>query len=388
VGAPDVIVVGGGIIGMLIAFQARQAGLTALLLERGALGKEASHASAGLLYSRPYPYESVADFRLRASSSEKLIGLVPALSELSGIDIEVYHHPSLHIAYGGDDLERIQKYERHLQAAGLSTKRCTGDDARKLQPGLSPDITAALLTPSVNLEPRRLLLALSSILRQVGVQVRTGCPVVALQVVGARVMGVRTPAEALSSGSVVNAAGSWAATIAGAPEQIPVQPERGEILSLRSDLVRLTHQITMPRYILIPRKDGRIVLGATTALVGYERRFTAGGIARMLQEGTRTVPALAEAAIEEIWTGLRPYSADGYPLVGRSQLEGYYYATGHGRLGIQLAAVTAEAITELLTTGHTSQPISRWDPQRFGMKPSSDSLAVNKETSPARKGPA
>ncbi|MDE2839070.1 MAG: FAD-dependent oxidoreductase, partial [Chloroflexota bacterium] len=201
--------------------------------------------------------------------------------------------------------------------------------------------------------------------RKAGVDVITGCDVQGLQVEEGKVTGVRTANQEYSAGTVVNATGSWGGTLRGAPEHIPVQPERGQMLSLRADSVALTHLINLPQFIIIPRKSGRIVLGATSEKVGYDRRNTAGAIQGMLQAAIQAIPALAEGSIEELWSGFRPFSPDGYPLVGPSALPGYFYAVGHYKLGIQQAPITAEIIRDLVTTGRTSRSISHWDPTRF-----------------------
>ncbi|MDE2931556.1 MAG: FAD-dependent oxidoreductase [Chloroflexota bacterium] len=361
----DVVIVGAGIIGLMIARAVRNAGLSVALLERSEVGKEASWASAGVLMSRPYPYESIADFSLRVEGSEMLLALAPVLVEETGIDIEAVRHPALHLALTADDESNMRALQPQLEGANLGCEFIAPGEVRKRQPEVTLPVRLGMVTSCANIENRRLLRALDVGARKAGVDVITGCDVQGLQVEEGKVTGVRTANQEYSAGTVVNATGSWGGTLRGAPEHIPVQPERGQMLSLRADSVALTHLINLPQFIIIPRKSGRIVLGATSEKVGYDRRNTAGAIQGMLQAAIQAIPALAEGSIEELWSGFRPFSPDGYPLVGPSALPGYFYAVGHYKLGIQQAPITAEIIRDLVTTGRTSRSISHWDPTRF-----------------------
>lgn len=363
--AYDVAIIGAGIIGLMIARAVRAAGLSAVLLERSEVGKEASWASAGVLMSRPYPYESIADFALRVEGSEMLLALAPVLADETGIDIEAVRHPALHLALTAEDEAHMRALRPQLEGANLGCEFISDSEVRARQPEITLPVSLGMVTSCANIENRRLLRALEVGARKAGVNILTGCDAQALKVKNGKVTGVRTANQVIHAGAVVNAAGSWGGTLRGAPEHIPVQPERGQMLSLRADTVALTHLINLPQYIIIPRKSGRIVLGATTEKVGYDRRNTAGAIQGMLHAAIEAVPALAAGTIEEMWTGFRPFSPDGYPLVGPSALPGYFYAVGHHKLGIQQAPVTAEIITDLLTTGKTSRPALHWDPHRF-----------------------
>ena len=364
--AYDVVIVGGGIIGLMIARSLRAAGLGVALLERGEVGKEASWASAGVLMSRPYAYESIADFALRVEGSEMLLALAPVLADETGIDVEAVRHPALHLAFTDEDEAAMRALQPQLDGAGLGCEFIAPSEVQARQPEVTVPVTLGMVTSCANLENRRVLRALEIGARRADVDVFTGCDAQSLQVERGKVTGVRTANDVFNAGAVVNAAGSWGGALRGAPEHIPVQPERGQMLALRADSVALSHLINLPQYIIIPRKSGRIVLGATTEKVGYDRRNTAGAIQGMLQAAIQAVPALADGTIEELWTGFRPFSPDGYPLVGPSALPGYYYAVGHHKLGIQQAPITAEVIADLLTAGRTDRPVTRWDPTRFG----------------------
>ena len=364
--AYDIAVIGAGIIGLMVARDLRAAGLTVALLERSEVGKEASWASAGVLMSRPYPYESIADFALRVEGSEMLLALAPVLADETGIDIEAVSHPALHLALTAEDEANMRALQPQLEGAKLGCEYLSSEEVQARQPEFTLPVTLGMVTSCANIENRRLLRALEIGARKAGVDILTGCDVRSLQIEGGKVTGVRMANQAVHAGAVVNAAGSWGGTLQGAPEHIPVQPERGQMLSLVADSVALRHLINLPQYIIIPRKSGRIVLGATTERVGYDRRNTAGAIQGMLHAAIEAIPALAAGTIEEMWSGFRPFSPDGYPLVGPSALPGYYYAVGHHKLGIQQAPITAEIVKDLLTTGKITRPVAHWDPTRFG----------------------
>ena len=362
----DVAVIGAGIIGLMIARDLRATGLDVALLERSEVGKEASWASAGVLMSRPYAYESIADFALRVEGSEMLLALAPILTDETGIDIEAVRHPALHLAFTAEDEANMRALQSQLDGASLGCEFISTAEVQARQPEITAPVTLGMVTSCANLENRRLLRALEIGARRAGIDIFTGCDARALKVEGGKVAGVHADTQDISAGAVINATGSWGGTLQGAPEHIPVQPERGQMLALHSDSVMLSHLINLPQYIVIPRKSGRIVLGATTERAGYDRRNTAGAIQSMLQAAIQAIPQLASATIEELWSGFRPSNPDGYPLVGPSALPGYYYAVGHHKLGIQQAPITAEVIKDLLTTGKTTRPVSHWDPKRFG----------------------
>lgn len=364
--AYDVAVIGAGIIGLMIARELRAAGLSVALLERSEVGKEASWASAGVLMSRPYPYESIVDFRLRVEGSEMLLTLGPVLADETGIDIEAVRHPALHLALTAEDEANMRALQPQLEGACLGCEYISSEEVQARQPEITLPVALGMVTSCANIENRRLLRALEVGARKAGVDILTGCDVRALQVEGGKVTGVRTATQDFHAGAVVNAAGSWGGMLQGAPEHIPVQPERGQMLSLHADAVALRHLINLPQFIIIPRRSGRIVLGATTEKVGYDRRNTAGAVQGMLHAAIEAIPALAAGTIEELWSGFRPFSPDGYPLVGPSALPGYYYAVGHHKLGIQQAPITAEIVKDLVTTGKTARPVAHWNPTRFG----------------------
>lgn len=361
----DVVIIGAGIVGLMTARAVRAAGLAVALLERSEVGKEASWASAGVLMSRPYAYESIDDFALRVEGSEMLLELGPVLADETGIDIEAVRHPALHLALTAEDECNMRALQPQLEGADLGCEFIAPEEVRARQPEVTLPVTLGMVTSCANIENRRLLRALEVGVRRAGGDVFTGSDVQSLQVENGRVSGVRTANREFSAGTVVNAAGSWGGSLQGAPEHIPVQPERGQMLSLHADAISLSHLINLPQYIIIPRKSGRIVLGATTEKVGYDRRNTAGAIQGMLQAAIQAIPVLAEGTIEELWSGFRPFSPDGYPLVGPSALPGYYYAVGHHKLGIQQAPITAEVVRDLITTGESTRAVAHWDPTRF-----------------------
>jgi len=184
---------------------------------------------------------------------------------------------------------------------------------------------------------------------------------------GGRVAGVRTLEGDFEAPVVVNAAGSWSGQLRGCEPAMPVIPQRGEILADEQSAVGLRRVITKPDDpYLVPRADGRLIIGATREYVGYDSSFTAGGLAWLLGEAIGMVPALAEAPVHEIWTGFRPNSADGLPMIGRGAIEGLFFATGHGPSGIAPAPASARLLAALVVGEPPPVPPDAFDPMRFG----------------------
>jgi glycine oxidase len=237
---------------------------------------------------------------------------------------------------------------------------------RKVEPALGPNVIGGLLRPGGQIDNRRLVRALEVALRRAGVNLVYGAQVTEILRDGDKVTGVRTLEGDILAPIVVNAAGSWSRQIPGCDPVIPVVPQRGEILALDQSAVGLKRVVTkVPDPYLVPRADGRLIVGATRKYTGYNAAFTAGGVQWLLSEAIGMVPALAEAPIVEIWTGFRPNSLDGLPSIGRGAVEGLFFATGHGPSGIAPAPASAELLADLITGTTPKVPTAPFDPCRF-----------------------
>lgn len=358
---PDAIVIGGGVIGMLCARELKRRGLDVTLVERDRPGKQASWASAGIL-TAAHPFDRSPESRLKRRSEELYPGLVADLKEEADVDPEMTLHGHVVPAFSDQQARELQAEARQEPKADF----VQGTALREAEPALGPNVVAGLLRPGGQIDNRRLVRALEVAIRRAGVKLVYGAAVTEIMRQGDRVTGVRTLEGDISAPIVINAAGSWSLQIPGCEPMIPVVPQRGEILALDQSAVGLKRVVTkVPDPYLVPRADGRLVIGATRKYVGYNSAFTAGGVHWLLSEAIEMIPALAEAPIVEIWTGFRPTSMDGLPSIGAGAVEGLYFATGHGPSGIAPAPASAELLADLVTGAPPKVPAEPFDPRRF-----------------------
>ncbi len=364
----DALVIGGGIIGLLIARALHQKGLTVIVLDRDQPGRQASWAAAGIVGDAA-PWDPSPPALLHRRSVALYPALAAALRAETGLDIEYTTPGWLIPALSPDEAQALHQQAVQGQAAGYDLAFVQGAELRALEPALGERVIGALLLPGGQVDNRRLVRVVEIALRQADVPIVSGAGVLAIRQQGGRVTGVHTLLGDFSAPVVVNAAGSWAGQIAGCAPPVPVVPQRGQILAVRqgaNPLRRVVQKIGDPY--LVPRLDGRIVVGATREYVGYDASLTAGGIAWLLQSALDLVPSLAEAPLVELWTGFRPMSPDGLPIIGPAALDGLYYATGHGPNGIGTAPATAEIVAALVTGAPSPIPLEPFSPFRFGEK--------------------
>jgi len=358
---PDAVVIGGGVIGLLCARMLRQRGLDVTLVERDRPGRQASWASAGVL-SQPHPLEEGPAPILKRRSRELYPSLVADLREESDVDPEMTYNGHVIPAFTDEQVRRFREAARTEPGAEV----VQGAALREAGLKFGPDVVAALLRPGGQIDNRRLCRALEVANRRAGITQVTGAAVTEIVHAGGRVKGVRTLEGDFAAPIVVNAAGAWSRQIPGCEPAIPVAPQRGEILALDQSAVGLTRVITKePDPYLVPRADGRLVIGATRKFVGFDSAFTAGGVHWLLSEAIGLVPALAEAPVVEIWTGFRPMSLDGNPVIGPGLVEGLFFATGHGPSGIAPGPASAELLADLVTGAAPKIPAEPYDPRRF-----------------------
>ncbi len=250
-----------------------------------------------------------------------------------------------------------------------------GNEVRKLTTeelaALEPEVrfrSHAYLAREDAVDPRMLVAALVAAARNLGVELLTGSPALEVTAEHGRATGVRTAHAHYSAAVVVNCAGAWAPQIA--PINIPTVPARGHMLSVRAADAApaaplLAHVVRGPDCYIVPRSDGRLVIGSTLEPAGFDKTVDARRIQRLRQAAEKIVPGIAQLKLHEAWTGLRPATPDGLPILGETQLHGYFSATGHYRDGILLTPVTARVISELIRTGRTEADLGRFSPLRF-----------------------
>ncbi|MBI3129689.1 MAG: FAD-dependent oxidoreductase [Candidatus Tectomicrobia bacterium] len=365
----DVIVAGGGVMGLACARELALAGREVLLLEKGRTGSGATWASAGIVSTHGTAGRAdrggEAGLRLRRASFPLWPGFARALQEESGLDPEFRETGVLLLAL---DEGQARELQAEPGTHALGEGRWLGAaELREAEPALSDRLPGALLLPGGSVDPRKLAPALALACRRLGVEIREGQLVRELLVEGGRARGVRTLDGEAGAPAVLVCAGVGSRELPGLAPAPPILPQRGQILSLDARGIGPRRVLITPEDpYFVPRADGRLVLGATRELAGEDPRLTAGGLAWLLTSGIRVIPALAHAPIEETWTGFRPLSADGLPLIGPGRLEGLFFCAGHGPTGIGPAPASARLAAALLLGEAPPLDPAPYDPRRFG----------------------
>ncbi len=359
----DVAIIGGGVMGLGLARALRHRGLSVVLLERGQPGRAASWASAGII-SDPVGDPADPGFQLERLSRQLWPEFAAALTAESGLDPELRETGCLIPARDEAEAEALDRAVRRGDIPGGRLLR--GAELRAVEPALGPTIAAACWRAGGNVENRRLCRALELAARAAGVEIRGGAEVREIVAAGDRVTGVRLADEVVPAGMVVVAAGAWSGALAGCRPPVPVEPQRGQILALDRGGVSLRTVILAPDDpYLVPRADGRIVIGATRERAGWDPLPTAGGIAWLLSAALEIVPALRDCPIHEIWTGFRPLSGDGRPIIGPGAVAGLFFCTGHGPSGIGPLPGTLALLTALMLGEPPPIPPEPFSPLRF-----------------------
>lgn len=349
----DIVIVGGGVIGLTIARALALRGVNDVcLVERGNLGTEASWAAAGMLLPQVEADAQNDFFDLACKSRDLYPRFAAALREETGIDVELDTTGTLYLALTEHDHEEIEKRYEWQTRAGFAVERLSGAEARELEPCISESTLGALRFPKdIQVENRRLLSALANSVKKLGVTTLTQTPVDSLLLAGNRLRGVQTSRGAINCRTVVIAAGSWSSFIKTAPPLPAIEPVRGQMVCLEAKPQLTRHLIYSPRGYVVPRQDGRLLAGSTSEHAGFAKCVTAGGIATILRNALEISPAIAELPVLDTWAGLRPRAPDGLPVLGPcGEIDGLFCATGHYRNGILLAPLTGELISEAIVS--------------------------------------
>jgi glycine oxidase len=351
----EVIVVGGGVIGLASAWRLAQQGLTVTVLERDEPGGGATRVSAGMLApvtEAEFGDEPMLEERLAAS--EAWPGFAAELADASGVDCGYRRNGCLSVALDADDLADVRRHHDFRLELGLTAEWLLPSACRELEPALSTRTAGGSFTPEDGeVDPRALTPALLAALERAGVPVHAHAEVVAAEVDGDRIAGVRTAdGTTHEAATVVLAAGCWSGACSWLPESARprVRPVKGQILRLRgpADEPVIERTIRTTEVYVVPRATGEVVVGATVEERGFDTTVTAGAVHELLREAYRAIPELAELELVEASAGLRPGTPDNVPIVGRSELEGLVLATGHYRNGILLAPTAAQRVAEVV----------------------------------------
>jgi glycine oxidase len=349
----DVIIIGGGIIGLSLSLELRKRGASVLVVERGEAGREASYAAGGMLVD--CSTETPAALQPLATASARMYPeFVHELEVESGIKVDLRDQGAI-----------VLPPPEHLpESSDLFPGKVITASVAELEPALSETNRPAFYLKERSVDPRALTAAALETAKRREVHFSSGDPVTAVNQADGRVVGVTTTKTKFHANKVVNCAGAWSGQIA--PYAFPTRPVKGQMLCLiATSRTLMQHVIRSPEVYLIPRSDGRIIVGTTVEEAGYDKRTDIPTIQRLHRAAIRLVPELRNAKILEDWAGLRPGTPDALPILGETATPGYYVATGHFRDGILLAPITAYLMAQVIQGENCSHDLTTFSPTRF-----------------------
>ncbi|MDX6328871.1 MAG: glycine oxidase [Streptomycetaceae bacterium] len=374
----DVLVIGGGIIGLVTAWRAAQRGLRTAVADPEP-GGGAARVAAGMLAAvteLQYGEQTLLD--LNVASARRYPSFAAELAEAGGGDIGYRRCGTLAVALDADDRAHLRELHTFQRSLGLESEWLTGRECRRLEPMLAPGVRGGLRVDGDHqVDPRRLAKALLRAAEAAGAVFHRSAAA-RVEVVRDRARGaVLDDGTVLAAGQTVLAAGSRSGTVDGLPEHVlpPVRPVKGQVVRLRMPapygrqaafLSRTVRAVVRGSHVyLVPRENGELVVGATSEELGWDTTVTAGGVYELLRDAHELVPGITELPLTETLAGLRPGSPDNAPLLGRTALPGLSLATGHHRNGVLLTPVTGDIMAELLTTGEVPEQARPFSPARF-----------------------
>ncbi|KOG08401.1 glycine oxidase ThiO [Streptomyces viridochromogenes] len=372
----DVLVIGGGIIGLVTAWRAAQRGFTTAVVDPEPGGGAAQVAAGMLAAVTELHYGEQTLLGLNLASARRYPDFAAELTDLTGHDLGYRRCGTLAVALDTDDRAHLRELHTLQRRSGLDSEWLSGRECRRLEPMLAPGVRGGLRVDGDHqIDPRRLAGALVAACEGAGV-VFHRMWAERLSVVRERAAGVVTSdGTTLAAGQVVLAAGSLSGRLAGVPDNVlpPVRPVKGQVLRLTVPkryapfLNRTVRAVVRGSQVyLVPRESGELVVGATSEELGWDTTVTAGGVYELLRDAHELVPGITELPLTETRAGLRPGSPDNAPLLGPTELDGLLLATGHYRNGVLLTPVTGDAMAHVLTTGELPDEARPFTPARFG----------------------
>ncbi|MFF4897366.1 glycine oxidase ThiO [Streptomyces sp. NPDC001068] len=375
----DVLVIGGGIIGLVTAWRSAQRGLRTAVADPDPGGGAAQVAAGMLAAVTELHHGEQTLLGLNLASARRYPGFAAELTELTGHDLGYRRCGTLAVALDADDRAHLRDLHALQQRSGLDSEWLSGRECRRLEPMLAPGVRGGLRVDGDHqIDPRRLAAALVAACERAGVVFHRDWAE-RLQVVRERATGAVTRSgDLLTADRVVLAGGSLSGRLAGVPVDAlpPVRPVKGQVLRLTVPaayapfLSRTVRAVVRGGHLyLVPRENGELVVGATSEELGWDTTVTAGGVYELLRDAHELVPGITELPLTETRAGLRPGSPDNAPLLGPTRLDGLLLATGHHRNGVLLTPVTGDVMAELLTGGELPEEARPFTPQRFGPVP-------------------
>ncbi len=348
----DVVVIGAGLIGLATAFELGERGATVRVYDRGEPGRAASWAGAGMLapYTERVGDEALLEFC--ASALREYPAFVERVHAASGIDPHLRLNGVVHAAFSDADLERLRRHAQELAARNVPTEMLDRSTLLSAEPWLGSHVTGGLIVSGEGcVDNRRFGRALVSACQTRGVLIERSAAL-RVECDERRVLGLRTDFGFVTADAIVNACGAWASQLHGVPPSCvpPIEPIKGEMLALTVPEGFVRHATWVPGVYLVPRDDGRLLVGATVERAGFDERVTAQGMHELLHAALSAAPSLGSFAVTESWAGLRPGTPDGLPFLGPTPVAGFYLACGHYRNGILLAPATARLMADAIET--------------------------------------
>ncbi len=360
----DVIVIGGGAVGAACAWELAQAGRKVLIVEGGGHAGQAWRAAAGMLAPQIEVNASDPMLRLGLAGRDHYTVLAPELREKVGVDLGLWQEGIARVARSGSEREQLRAEVARQQQQGLDCEWLEPDEVRRRWRWLAPTHGALRAPRDGALDPERLVQAFLAGAQMLGATLISD-RVLSLLSAGRCARGVRGEKDTYFASDVVVAAGAWSGQIEGLPRAIPIRPIRGQMAALPwpDDTPRaiIYHQDS---YLLARR--GEAVIGSTMEDAGFRAEVTTSGVAQIFSATMALCPGLLRAKVRRTWAGLRPMTPDGLPIVGpESQLEGLWYATGHGRNGILLAGITGMLLRQLMDGVQPAYDLAAFSVERF-----------------------
>ncbi len=362
---PDVIVAGAGIVGLSAACALAKRGARCLVFDRGRSGREASFAAGGILSPQAETRPDSPLLSLALKARDRHLTLAEELLGLTGVSVEHHRHGVLSLAFSEEEETQLVSLTEAQRRLGLRAEMVSRSGIARLESAANPDArTAALFPDDHRVDNRRLMEALRMLALGRGVEIREYTALRSLEVTNGRLVAARTDSDRIETKTVINALGAWAGQLEGAGDAIPVRPVKGHMMSL-VDGPSIRHVVYGLHGYIVPRNDGRLIVGSTMEEAGFDTRVTAEGIGHIIGIAAAIAPGTRKASIAETWIGFRPATPDGLPVIGKGMVDGLIVAGGLFRNGILLGPLVGE-IAAALSLGETPPyDLSAFYPARF-----------------------
>jgi len=367
----DILIIGGGVIGLSLARELHKKGVRKItILERGKAGQESSFAAAGILAPNAEAEKQDDFFQICTDSKQLYTNFAKQLFAETGVDVELDQNGTLYLAFSETDSAEIHRRFEWQKNAGLNVEHLNAEEVRKAEPLVSPDVREGLFFPNDwQVENRKLLIALQKYAELNCIGIVEDTEVKSLLIENGKVIGAETSNKKFFAETSVLATGAWTSLIKSGENALllpGIKPIRGQMLSFKTAKRLFSKVIYTPRGYLVPRFDGRTLIGATVEDAGFDKNLTEGGIKFLLEAAFEISPHLTRLEIFEKWAGLRPFASDGLPILGAfPEIEKLHVATAHYRNGILLAPLTAKILADKIAENLDSKYLEIFSPKRF-----------------------